>query len=406
MNVHEVKAEQPEPTVKTPDRTTGAPEADVVQSSGPPSGSSPHLREFDGRAQADTDKRVDKDSTELVSSDEPRHVIAGRGGAGGAMAPYRPHITERPLRRIDAFYLPRAQARTAIVIVTGKSGPTPVGPDGRPTKGEIFWSGGTLYEVDLGLHHTTVELDLPAKTNSSDFHLTAFVEWRVVKPAKVVADNVRDVREALSIALRIRLRSVTPEFDVSEVVAAEAVVKEEIKHPDLGRTYGLETTIIPRLTVDERARAYASTQRELERELAIEELRHRNKKREEEHEQQRQRARIAEYRDIVASGNIDQFALQLASNPQDVAEVVKLAREERNEERKQFIDLVARLFQSGAVDRWDIDDQVQLVLKWLAESTKRIIRSDVITIPEQRTAATKVDQTANGKFSKSGVPDH
>src|SRR6185312_16332992 len=82
MNVHEVKTEQPEPTVKTPDRTTGAPEADVVQSSGPPSGSSPHLREFDGRAQADTDKRVDKDSTELVSSDEPRHVIAGRGGAG------------------------------------------------------------------------------------------------------------------------------------------------------------------------------------------------------------------------------------------------------------------------------------------------------------------------------------
>ena len=193
----------------------------------------------------------------------------------------------------------------------------------------IFRSGGTLYEVDLGLHHTTVELDLPAMTDSSDFHLTAFVEWRVVKPAKVVAENIRDVREALSIALRIRLRSVTPEFDVSEVVAAEAVVKEEIKHPDLGRTYGLETTIIPRLTVDERARAYASTQRELERELAIEELRHRNKKREEEHEQQRQRARIAEYRDIVASGNIDQFALQLASNPQDVAEVVKLAREER-----------------------------------------------------------------------------
>jgi hypothetical protein len=39
----------------------------------------------------------------------------------------------------------------------------------------------------------------------------------------------------------------------------------------------------------------------------------------ENHEQERQRARMPEYRRIVASGNVGQFALQLARRPEHVA---------------------------------------------------------------------------------------
>jgi hypothetical protein len=150
--------------------------------------------------------------------------------------------------------------------------------------------------------------------------------------------------------------------------------------------------MVARLTADEKSRAYVSARRELEREKEIEDLRHRNTQLQENHEQERQRARMAEYRQIVASGNVDQFALQLARRPEDVADVVKLARDERYEERKQFTELVTRLVQSGAISRWEVDDQVRLVLEWLAESTERVMRSDVVTMPEQRTATTSSER--------------
>jgi hypothetical protein len=181
----------------------------------------PRLRLAGGAFRLGGQEAPGDDDADWSSADERSRLLLVRASAAGAFPPYRPHITERPLRRIDAFYL-RARARTAMVIWTGKNGPTPVGPDGRPAKGEIFWKGGTLYEIDLGLHHTTVELDLPAEGDSCDFHLTAHVEWRVDQPLKVVKDNLPDIREALAIALRIRLSETTSRHDISQASAAEA----------------------------------------------------------------------------------------------------------------------------------------------------------------------------------------
>src|SRR5690242_20932864 len=54
----------------------------------------------------------------------------------------RPTIEERELRWHNAFYrLPRARARTALVIATPRNGPRPVGPSGRPARVEILWRG-------------------------------------------------------------------------------------------------------------------------------------------------------------------------------------------------------------------------------------------------------------------------
>lgn len=58
--------------------------------------------------------------------------------------------------------------------MTPRNGPRPVGPSGRPARVEILRSGGTLYEVDLGLHHTLVELELTS--HDELFPFTARVE--------------------------------------------------------------------------------------------------------------------------------------------------------------------------------------------------------------------------------------
>jgi hypothetical protein len=379
---------RPDPAPPASDRL--APKSDTPASP-------PPLRVVDAVVQPRDPEMIVAGRTGWLRRDDRPHVLVPQGW-GRNVAPYRPHITERPLRRIDAFSLPCPRARIAIVIVTGRSRAKLVGPDARPPRGEILRRRGTLYEVDLGLHHTDFELELPAKGKSCGFRLIADVEWRVSQPVTVVTDNLGDIREALAVALRIRIGDATREYDVAEMADAEAAVRDALHSSDVGAPYGLKTTIVVRLTADEKSHAYSAERRELKRAKKLENLRHRNAKREDGHERKRQRQRMEEYRRIVASGNVDQFALQLARRPEDVAAVIKMAREERYEERKQFTDLVSRLVQSGAISRWEVDDQVRVVLEWLAESTDRVMRSDVI--PDQRyTPPSSASASTNGARS-------
>ena len=202
----------------------------------------------------------------------------------------RPTIVERQLRWHNAFYrVPNARARTALVLATPRTGPRPVGPNGRPARVDLLWSGGTLYEVDLGLHHTVVKFDLPSSDDLSVKH---------------------------------------------------AVARRRIEH----RT-------------------------------EIENMEHRLKTLTDLHEQERRQARLDVYRAIIKAGNVEQFALQLASNPDDVRTVMHLAREERNEDRRQLTDFLSKLLSSGAIDRWEVEDQVREALGWLAESTQRAVQT-------------------------------
>jgi hypothetical protein len=289
----------------------------------------------------------------------------------------RPIIAERPLGRLDALYhLPPAHPRIGLVITTPRSGPTPVGPNGRPARAaEIFWSGGTLHSVDLGLHHTTVTFELPSSDELVPFTATAEIEWRVEEPATVVKDNIRDVREALTAALRHRLRGVTRDHATVALTAAEDSVGAVLQLWDPGRRYGLRTSIVVRLAADEQSVAHAAKRLRLDQQADIEQREHDLKCLIERHDQERRRVRLDVYRAIIEGGNVEQFALQLASNPEDVRTVMGLFREERDEERRQLTDFLNRLLSSGAIDRWDVEDQVRDALVWLGESTQRAVQS-------------------------------
>lgn len=288
----------------------------------------------------------------------------------------RPSIREVALRRVNALYwLPRPKARTGLVISTPRTGPTPVSPTGRPMKAEIFWGGATLYEVDLGLNHTTAELPLPSRDRLIDFTATVEIQWRVVDAARVVADNLYDVRAALVPLLRSRVRIITRRFPTTAVSAADDAVSAAIAGWKPGTPYGLETRFTLSLTADEQSSEHAAARMKLQQQIEIEDLEHRVKDLADRHERERQRARLDVYRSIIAAGNIEQFALQLACKPDDVRAVMQLAREERKEERRELTDFLTKLLSSGAIDRWDIEDQVREALTWLAESTQRTVQT-------------------------------
>lgn len=293
-------------------------------------------------------------------------------------APYRPMIFARPLGRMDAFVrLPPATARTAVVIVTARNGPQPIGPDGRPPAMDILRGGGTLYEVDLGLHHTSMEFELPSAADTVTFHAVVEIEWRVGTPEKVVADGLVDVREALTMALGSRLAWITKEIPVGRVLEAQAAVDAELGRSDPGRPYGLRTTVNVRLSADSATTEFEATRRDLTQKLEILALQQELSEKQEAHDQRLLRGRLDTYRSIIAKGDHDRFALQLAQNPEDVRVVVKMLSDERHQDRRQVTDFITTLVQSGAVERWQIEDQVRIALEWLAHSTDRVIHDNV-----------------------------
>jgi hypothetical protein len=289
----------------------------------------------------------------------------------------RPAIVERELRWHNAFYrLPRARARTGLVLVTSRNGPRPVGPSGRPARVDILRSGATLYEVDLGLHHTTVELELPSHDELFPFTGAAEIEWRVVDAAVVVRDNLHDVRDAFIPALRRHLRDVTRRHPTTELGKAEAEACAELEGWDPGTSYGLRTTVLLRLAVGAQSVEHAAERRQLLHQTEIEDLQHDLKKLADEHERERQEARLARYRSIIEAGDVDQFALQLAADPEDVKTVLEVVREKQKEERDEYVDILGRLLASNAIDRWDVEDQVNDALRWLKEFTEQVRQND------------------------------
>ena len=79
------------------------------------------------------------------------------------------------------------------------------------------------------------------------------------------------------------------------------------------------------------------------------------------------------YSEIIAAGDIDRFAMQLAEHPGDIAAIDAIIRDEAHANRRDTVDFVARMVDSGVVERWEISDQAREALHWLREATSRVI---------------------------------
>ena len=317
-----------------------------------------------------------------------------RGAAGDVLLPqwvaqaglraFRPFIAERPTQWM--VLLPRSRAGIATVIVTRTAGPSLLGIDLGPNRWSLFWRRGSLYEIDLGLHHTAFEVELPSEVDMFSFRASVAVEWRVCDAVQVVKDHVWDVREALRPALVSLLAHETRIFRVDQVYEAERAVAAALHGNDIGKEYGLETNLRVQLSADPGAAAHAAARRVLQQKIEIEELQFDHRKLQEANEEKVIKARIRLYREIIEAGDVDQFALQLARNPEEVAAVVQMVREVRQEDHRQVTSFLTTLLNSGAIDRWEVKDTVQTALDWLKESNDRVVQTGEARIPWQRPA--------------------
>jgi hypothetical protein len=312
---------------------------------------------------------------------------------------HRPFFTEHPTQGM--VRLPRSRAGIATVVVTRRAGPVELGVRNAPSRWSLFWGRGSLYEIDLGLHHTTFDIELPSAVDLFSFRGSVALEWRVLDPVRVVKDHVSDIREALAPSLVSLLTLDTRHYRVDDVYEAERAVAAALHNTDIGIDYGLTTTIRVQLSADAGAAEHAASRRELQQQIEIEDLRHTQRLRLEATDKDVLRARIELYREIISAGDVEQFALQLARNPDGVETVIRMVREVRKEEHRHVTDFLTTLLESGAIDRWEVKNTVQTALDWLKESNDRFVQAGEVHIPWQR-ATSYGERNGGGKGSPRG----
>jgi hypothetical protein len=314
---------------------------------------------------------------------------AGRNGNDGSARPpvrpedgrsdstlsFRPIIGERHVGRFEVLLRRRpVRGHVGLVLVTQRGEHHSFRPDRQPTTGELLWLGsGTLYEVDMGRHWARVELEVPSRTEAFSFDAVVDVEWWVADPVPVVKHSVHDVRKALEPNLRQRLSAITRKWEVEDSAHAEDEATDSLAGMPVGAEYGLDTRAFVRLRMDTPSVQHASNVRDVHREIELERATQELRLVREESTSALITRRVQRYRVILQSGNLDQFALQLAQNPDETPAVIQMLREERHNNRRAVTDFVTRLLDSGAVDRHEIDDQVREALRWLKDATDTVL---------------------------------
>lgn len=271
----------------------------------------------------------------------PKPVVAAQ-----RPVPFAPIVGEHHVGGFGLLYRRQsAHARVARVFMMATGGCLVYPPDKQPTLGELLWKRiRTVYEVDIGVHMSQVEAELPSAGDAFAFRATIDLVWQVNDPAQVVVAGVADIGRSLSPFLLSQLRAVTRQFEIADAEAAEVAANKNLRDTAIGTKFGLSIEAFVRLSMDESSLEHAA-----------------------------RRQRVDHFRSIIAAGDFNQFALQLAMKPDDIGSVVDDLMKQRDDQRQAVFNFVTSLLESDVLDRWQIDDQVRIALRAMRDEIHQLL---------------------------------
>ena len=360
-------------------------------------------------------------------------AAVGRERPNGAAAAPQPNPQTGPILRETRWdgTLPRARAHVAVVVVYRRGEHQVVWPHQR-TRVLLSRRPTTVYDVDLGLHHTVIPADLPSRDYSASFHASISVQWRVLDPSAIVRHQVLDIKDTLSADLLHLARGIARDFRIDQVTAAEDKINDQLRGVEidittpagiqqamheaiklgcLGARYGLWTSAITHLTLDEAAIEHNTKMMKLNWAIEEEEAEQKLRMIKNKNQQEIMAEKTAIYREIIAAGDVERFALRLASNPDEISAITEIIRDDQLTRRRDTIDFISRMVDSGVVERWEVSDQVRQALEWLSDATVRVVtdkhhRTDEIDQPvrqRRRGRRKPIEQSAESESSPAVI---
>ncbi|WP_199547350.1 hypothetical protein [Streptomyces sp. N35] len=327
-----------------------------------------------------------------------------------------PVITVRQLSRFEFARKNLTRIDHALVFSTPKGSYDTYLPPVRPTRAEAAAKRYTsVYEVDMGVHPVSAELQLPSDNDAFQFGVVVDLSWQVAEPGRFVACGHRNVPRLVLGELEQAARPVARRFPIADSAAAEAEILRAVAAVGpLGACAGLTVTWTIRLrrdqeNIDHQLRLQAINHNVTEQILAQQrgmeydvELDRRQRQQDAltvgramdygrqqqeltlqqqqwQHEQAMLQARrqvelqqieaqkIAFYQHHLEQGGVHTWALHLAQHPEDSALVMNSMREDQLRLIQAQMDLVGQLLGANGAENYELEGPKQLALRAVSD---------------------------------------
>ncbi|MFF8830768.1 hypothetical protein [Streptomyces sp. NPDC015131] len=263
---------------------------------------------------------------------------------------------------------PPTYAERALVFLTSGGRPRTYLPSQQPTRGELVTSNfRTLYEVDMAVRHLSLEHRLPSDGDAAFFSAETDLTWRVTDPARIVEQQIRDVRALLEPRMLSRMRRASRRHAIEESAAAEVAVAEALAAEPLAADLGLEIRCEVRISLDQEAIGQLSSLRSLDYTKERRRSEHELTRLVNRNEQEVMEERGTFYARLLSQGEFERWGVHLSQNPADIPLAIESIRDDEREASANQIRVIERVLDSGAVEDHMVEDAARAALAAVKE---------------------------------------
>ncbi|MDX8031055.1 hypothetical protein SK803_12580 [Lentzea sp. BCCO 10_0856] len=232
----------------------------------------------------------------------------------------------------------------------------------------------SVYLVDTSVHPYTLVLDVIAQEDAFPFHAEVMARWRIGNPCEAVQTSLVDAGHVLAPYLRQTLSEISTSYAIEERSAAErAMIRYFSDQGPLMLAQGVQLVHCSvSLTLDgpaleelrkrkqhewnaqEYARQTTALHQNAELEKVQERTRHTRERAETEHQLTLTQRRMVFYGEALAGGQDSLVALQLASSPAEVNNVLALFMQRDRMDFETAKDLLNSLLENRLVNHSDV----------------------------------------------------
>ncbi|WP_405831586.1 hypothetical protein [Streptomyces sp. NBC_00105] len=268
-----------------------------------------------------------------------------------------PVLTVRQLGRFGLVRTVPTRIDHALVCSTARGTYDTYLPPHRPRTVRRRYTA--VYEVDMGIHPVRTQVLLPSIDDAHEFEVTVQIDWQVIDPALFVRSGHRDVPRLLLGTLERAARPVTRRFPIAASATAEAAVLSAIQdHKPLGEDAGLHAAWTVRVRRDAENIEHARRLQGIEHAVA-EDIRTKLGQLE---VQEYEAKRIAFYREYLARGGVDAWAMHLAEHPEDSAQAMEKLDNTRQAELQVQLALVKELLAKTGTEAFELEGPRRLAI--------------------------------------------
>ncbi|WP_280396122.1 hypothetical protein [Nocardia brasiliensis] len=290
----------------------------------------------------------------------------------------------------------------------------------RPAASEVYYSPPPgVFWVDVSVHRAPLKLELPTMEGVFGFRAEVDLSWQIRKPIEAVRDKLASGEDVYRPFLENQLRNLSRQFEADRFPDAEQHINTHFVDRSIDLPSGVtlldckvklapeDSTLIhiqqrthDRRQEERREAAHKAQlhdvhlqhdETETEHRLAVQNAMHMQDiaTLEQRHRLELERQRMDFYAAALQAGELGAISLKLASNREDVNEVIQLLMQQRQLDFESAHGALKALLEQRLVNRRDVQDIMARATKVVADHWSKTPQTAVPAEEAQRLAGSQ-----------------